>query len=61
MPREYVDAFLGFFVAGRLDEATLCPTVEQVTGRLPRNFEQWSNAHAEAFAPHRAASGDPGA
>ncbi|MFD8246192.1 hypothetical protein [Nocardia sp. NPDC059691] len=45
----------------RLDDATLYPTVEQVTGWSPRTFEQWATAHAEAFAPHRAASGDPGA
>ncbi|WP_280311323.1 NAD(P)H-binding protein [Nocardia abscessus] len=51
MPREYVDAFLNFFVEGALDEATLYPTVEQVTGRSPRNFEQWTTAHAGEFAP----------
>ncbi|WP_174187957.1 NAD(P)H-binding protein [Nocardia barduliensis] len=51
MPREYVDAFLDFFVEGKLDEATLYPTVEQVTGRAPRTFEQWATAHAAAFAP----------
>ncbi|MCC3326920.1 NAD(P)H-binding protein [Nocardia abscessus] len=51
MPREYVDAFLNFFVEGALDEATLYPTVEQVTGRSPRTFEQWATAHAGEFAP----------
>ncbi|MEU2103114.1 NAD(P)H-binding protein [Nocardia sp. NPDC019255] len=51
MPREYVDAFLSFFVEGTLDEATLYPTVEQVTSRPPRTFEQWATAHADAFAP----------
>ncbi|MGY2008704.1 NAD(P)H-binding protein [Nocardia gipuzkoensis] len=51
MPREYVDAFLSFFVEGTLDEATLHPTVEQVTGRSPRTFEQWATAHAGEFAP----------
>lgn len=50
MPREYVDAFLSFFVGGALDEETLYPTVEQVTGRSPRTFEQWATAHAEEFA-----------
>ncbi|MGK8520542.1 NAD(P)H-binding protein [Nocardia asteroides] len=49
MPREYVDAFLNFFVDGTLDEETLYPTVEQVTGRSPRTFQQWATAHAEAF------------
>ncbi|WP_280353487.1 NAD(P)H-binding protein [Nocardia abscessus] len=51
MPREYVDAFLNFFVEGALDEAKLYPTVEQVTGRSPRSFEQWTTAHAGEFAP----------
>jgi uncharacterized protein YbjT (DUF2867 family) len=51
MPRQYVDAFLSFFVGGTLDEETLYPTVEQVTGRSPRTFEQWATAHAEEFTP----------
>ncbi|MEU4342678.1 NAD(P)H-binding protein [Nocardia sp. NPDC023852] len=49
MPQEYVDAFLGFFADGTLDEATLYPTVEQVIGRPPNTFEQWATAHADAF------------
>lgn len=37
MPREYVDA------------SEVLPTVEEVTGRRPRTFEQWARAHAAEF------------
>ncbi|MFI9406508.1 NAD(P)H-binding protein [Nocardia sp. NPDC052316] len=50
MPQHYVEAFLSFFADGTLDEATLHPTVQEVTGRAPRTFEQWARAHAAAFA-----------
>jgi uncharacterized protein YbjT (DUF2867 family) len=50
MPEEYVDAFLRFFVDGTLNESEVLPTVEQVTGRPPRRFEDWARAHADAFA-----------
>jgi uncharacterized protein YbjT (DUF2867 family) len=49
MPAEYVDAFFSFFAAGKLDESAVRDTVERVTGRRPRSFEQWASAHAEAF------------
>jgi uncharacterized protein YbjT (DUF2867 family) len=49
MPTEYVDAFFSFYVDGTLDESQVRPTVEQVTGRRPRTFEQWATAHADAF------------
>jgi uncharacterized protein YbjT (DUF2867 family) len=49
MPAEYVDAFFSFSVDGTLDESTVLPTVEQVTGRPPRTFRQWAEAHADAF------------
>jgi uncharacterized protein YbjT (DUF2867 family) len=49
MPKEYVDAFFSFFSDGTVDETTVHPTVEQVTGRKPRSFEQWAEAHAVAF------------
>ena len=49
MPKEYVDAFFSFFVDGAVDETTVHPTVKQVTGREPRSFEQWAEAHADAF------------
>lgn len=49
MPVEYVDAFFSFYVDGTLDESQVEPTVQEVTGRPPRTFEQWARAHAEAF------------
>jgi len=49
MPAEYVDAFFSFFVDGKLDESQVLPTVEEVTGRPPRSFEQWARAHADAL------------
>jgi uncharacterized protein YbjT (DUF2867 family) len=49
MPKAYVDAFFEFFSDGLIDETTVHPTVRQVTGREPRGFEQWAQAHAGAF------------
>jgi uncharacterized protein YbjT (DUF2867 family) len=49
MPEQYVQAFLGFFAHGELDESEVLPTVEDVTGRPPRRFEAWAEAHARAF------------
>ncbi len=49
MPAPYVDAFMDFFAEGNLDESQVLPTVEQLTGRPPRTFEQWATAHAAAF------------
>jgi uncharacterized protein YbjT (DUF2867 family) len=48
-PVEYVDAFFNFFADGTLDESEVLPTVEEITGRRPRTFEQWARAHADAF------------
>ena len=49
MPKEYVDAFFSFFVDGTVDETTVHPTVKQIIGREPRSFEEWAEAHADAF------------
>jgi uncharacterized protein YbjT (DUF2867 family) len=49
MPAEYVDAFFSFFADGKLDESEVRDTVERVTGRRPRSFEQWASANADAF------------
>jgi hypothetical protein len=49
MPTEYVDAFFSFYAEGTLDESKVYPTVEDLTGRKPRTFEQWAIAHAGAF------------
>jgi uncharacterized protein YbjT (DUF2867 family) len=48
-PAEYVDAFFDFYVTGTLDESKVRSTVEDVTGRPPRTFEQWANEHADDF------------
>jgi uncharacterized protein YbjT (DUF2867 family) len=48
-PPEYVDAFFSFYADGTLDESKVLPTVQEVTGRPPRTFEQWAEAHADAF------------
>ncbi len=49
MPAEYVDAFFDFYVKGTLDESQPQPDVAEVTGRPPRTFRQWAEAHAGAF------------
>jgi uncharacterized protein YbjT (DUF2867 family) len=49
MPREYVDAFFEFFSGGAVDETTVHPSVEEITGRKPRTFDEWAQAHAAAF------------
>lgn len=48
-PAEYVDAFFNFYVDGALDESRVLPTVAEVTGRPPRSFRDWAQAHADAF------------
>jgi uncharacterized protein YbjT (DUF2867 family) len=50
MPAEYVEAFFKFFVEGHLDESEVLPTVEEITGRKPRTYEQWARAHAQALS-----------
>jgi uncharacterized protein YbjT (DUF2867 family) len=47
MPQKYVDAFFDFYRAGTIDESTVLPTVQQITGRRPRAYEQWLAAHAD--------------
>ena len=49
MPAAYVDAFFDFYVTGTLDESQPRPDVREVTGRPPRTFLQWVQAHAGAF------------
>jgi uncharacterized protein YbjT (DUF2867 family) len=49
MPQQYVDAFFSFYSEGKLDEATVYPTVLEVTGRPPRTFAQWARANAARF------------
>jgi hypothetical protein len=49
LPREYVAAFVNFYVGGTLDESQVLPAVREVTGRAPRTFRQSAQAHAGAF------------
>ncbi|MEV4053816.1 NAD(P)H-binding protein [Amycolatopsis sp. NPDC049688] len=49
LPQEYADAFWSFYADGTLDEATVFPTVAEVTGRPARTFAEWAEAHADAF------------
>jgi uncharacterized protein YbjT (DUF2867 family) len=49
MPPEYVDAFIGFYVRGWIDESPVLATVEEITGHKPGTFEQWAFDHAGAF------------
>lgn len=49
MPEAYVRAFFDFYVDGSLDESAVLPTVQEVTGRAPRTFQEWARAHADAF------------
>lgn len=49
IPTEYVDAFFSFYADGTLDDSTVRPTVQELTGRPPRTFEQWAAAHAAAL------------
>jgi uncharacterized protein YbjT (DUF2867 family) len=49
-PPEYVHAFFRFYADGMLDESQVQPTVAEVTGRAPRSFRAWAQAHAGAFA-----------
>lgn len=49
MPEQYVEAFFSFYSDGKLDEATLFPTVLEVTGRPPRTFAQWIRDNAGRF------------
>jgi uncharacterized protein YbjT (DUF2867 family) len=48
-PPEYVDALFSFFADGTLDESKVLSTVEEITGRPPRTFEQWVLRHIETF------------
>lgn len=54
MPAAYVDAFFDFYVKGTLDESQPRPDVGEVTGRPPRTFRQWAQAHTGPFLSSRA-------
>jgi uncharacterized protein YbjT (DUF2867 family) len=48
-PASLIDAFFRFFSAGEFDDAAITTTVHDLTGRPPRTFEQWAQAHAGIF------------
>jgi uncharacterized protein YbjT (DUF2867 family) len=48
-PAELIDAFFRFFSAGEFDDSPVVDTVHRVTGRPPRAFGQWAEAHAHLF------------
>jgi uncharacterized protein YbjT (DUF2867 family) len=49
-PAPFIDAFFRFFTDGEFDDSPVVDTVQQITGRRPRTFEQWARDHADAFA-----------
>jgi uncharacterized protein YbjT (DUF2867 family) len=49
-PAPLIDAFFRFFSDGEFDDSPVLDTVQRITGRPPRRFEQWARAHAAAFA-----------
>jgi uncharacterized protein YbjT (DUF2867 family) len=48
-PVGYVDAFFDFYGAGNLDESEVRSTVQDLTRRAPRTFEQWATEHRADF------------
>ncbi|MFF5232879.1 SDR family oxidoreductase [Dactylosporangium sp. NPDC000521] len=49
VPAEVVDAVLAARAAAGPFRARVLPTVEDVTGRVPRSFRQWAEDHADTF------------
>jgi predicted NBD/HSP70 family sugar kinase len=49
LPFDYVDAFFSFYSEGKLDEATVFPTVKEVTGRAPTTFAEWTRTNTGRF------------
>jgi uncharacterized protein YbjT (DUF2867 family) len=48
-PAPYLEAFFRFYSDGEFDDSRVVDTVERITGRAPRRFEQWAQAHAAAL------------
>lgn len=48
-PASLIDAFFRFFSAGEFDDSAVTATVRDITGRPPRTFEQWTQAHTGLF------------
>ncbi len=49
MPEKYVDAFFRFFSGGEFDDSSVTTAVRDLTGRDPRGFADWAQAHLTAF------------
>ncbi len=49
-PEPFIDAFFRFYSDGEFDDARVVGTVEELTGRAPRRFNEWARDHAGAFA-----------
>jgi uncharacterized protein YbjT (DUF2867 family) len=48
-PPPMVDALFRFFSEGEYDDSVVLDTVESVTGRPPRPFVDWAEAHVDDF------------
>ncbi|MEW6733161.1 MAG: NAD(P)H-binding protein [Acidobacteriota bacterium] len=46
---DFVDAFFRFFADGEFDDSLVLPTVQEMTGRPPRTFQEWARAHVDTF------------
>jgi uncharacterized protein YbjT (DUF2867 family) len=57
-PASLIDAFFRFFSGGEFDDSAVAATVRDVTGRPPRTFEQWAQAHAALFGDSRVTGGE---
>jgi uncharacterized protein YbjT (DUF2867 family) len=49
-PQPYIEAFFRFYSEGEFDDSRVVATVQELTGRVPRRFEEWARGHAAAFA-----------
>lgn len=49
LPPDSVEGFFRFFAKGEFDDSSVLPTVQEVTGRPPRTFKQWAQAHVDDF------------
>jgi hypothetical protein len=50
-PPPYIDAFFRFYSEGEFDDSRVVGTVDELTGRAPRGFEEWARDHVAAFGP----------
>ena len=50
-PPPFIEAFFRFYSEGEFDDARIVGTVQALTGRVPRRFQEWARDHVDAFAP----------